>query len=120
MGCVFFFQQKYMTPPSTATTPEQQTQQKMMRIMMVVMMPVFLYSAPSGLTLYILTSSTIGIFESRYIRAHVKNMDLKPKKKSPKRKADAQGRAFQRAVAAAKEKQQRRQQGSNKRFKKRR
>ena len=36
----------------------------MMKIMMVVLFPVMLYSAPSGLTLYICTSSFIGIIES--------------------------------------------------------
>ena len=33
--------------------------------MMVVLFPVMLYQAPSGLTLYILTSSAIGIMEGR-------------------------------------------------------
>ena len=110
MGGIFFIQQKYMSPQSSATmTPEQQSQQKIMRIMMVVLFPVMLYSAPSGLTLYILTSSTVGILESRHIRKHVDQMDLNPKaaadvpgkQRKPK---DKQGRAWADAMEARKKK----------------
>ena len=89
-------------------TKEQLQQQKIMKIMMVVMFPIMLYSAPSGLTLYIFTSSLIGIIESRYIRRHVTEMDLsppKPKLKKPKKKPrDAQARAFSDAIDRAKAK----------------
>jgi YidC/Oxa1 family membrane protein insertase len=82
LGVVFFLQQKYLQPPpSPSMTPEQQTQQKMMKVMMVVMFPVMMYNAPSGLTIYFITNSTLGILESRYIRSHVNAMDLEPKKK---------------------------------------
>ncbi|NBQ16530.1 MAG: hypothetical protein EBU31_18425, partial [Proteobacteria bacterium] len=58
MGVVFFIQQKYQAPPPTANmTPEQLQQQKMMKWMMVFLFPIMLYSAPSGLTLYIATST---------------------------------------------------------------
>jgi len=124
MGVIFFIQQKYMTPPTSATmTPEQQQQQKIMKVMMVVMFPVMLYSAPSGLTLYILTSSCIGILESKYVRAHIKEMDLNPKgkkktrgKKKPK---DAQGWAYTRAAEAAEKKRKQKQLGPQKTYKKR-
>jgi YidC/Oxa1 family membrane protein insertase len=110
MGVIFFIQQKYMSPQSgSAMTPEQQSQQKIMRIMMVVLFPVMLYSAPSGLTLYILTSSAVGILESRHIRKHVDQMDLDPKvaptatskRRKPK---DKQGRAWADAMEARKKK----------------
>jgi YidC/Oxa1 family membrane protein insertase len=116
MGVIFYIQQKYMSPPpSAAMSKEQEQQQKIMKIMMVVLFPVMLYSAPSGLTLYILTSSCIGILESRYVRRHISEMDLKPpaKKKpkptpgtGPKRKKpkDAQGRAYADALERAKAK----------------
>ncbi len=109
MGVVFYIQQKYMSPPPSASmTKEQLQQQKIMKIMMVVLFPLMLYSAPSGLTLYIFTSTLIGIIESRYVRKHLKEMDLAPKKKpkaKPKRKPkDAQGRAFADAIARAKAK----------------
>ena len=109
MGVVFHIQQKYMSPPpSPSMTKEQLQQQKMMKIMMVVLFPLMLYSAPSGLTLYIFTSTLIGIIESRYVRKHIKEMDLTPKKKpdakSKGKPKDAQGRAFADAVARAKAK----------------
>ncbi len=115
MGVIFFIQQKYMTP-STSMSPEQETQQKIMRVMMVVLFPVMLYSAPSGLTLYILTSSSIGILESRHIRKEVEAMDLDvtPTKKRagmPEREGrsskDPQARAYAKMM-------QRRQQQKNK------
>lgn len=81
LGVVFFIQQKYLTPPTSATmTPEQQAQQKIIKVMMVIMFPVFVFNAPSGLTLYFVTNSTLGILESRWIRAHINQLDLEPKK----------------------------------------
>lgn len=71
LGVLFFFQQKYMTPPTATLSPEQESQQKIMRVMMIGLFPLMLYSAPSGLTLYILTSSSVGILESRHIRRQV-------------------------------------------------
>jgi YidC/Oxa1 family membrane protein insertase len=72
LGVVFFIQQKYLTPPTTSTlTPEQEMQQTMMKWMMVIMFPVFMYNAPSALSLYFLTNSTLAIIESKWIRAHM-------------------------------------------------
>ncbi|TVQ33110.1 MAG: membrane protein insertase YidC [Phycisphaeraceae bacterium] len=88
LGLVFYIQQKYLTPPpTTALSPEQAQQQKIMKFMMVVMFPVIMYNAPSGLALYFITNSALGIAESRYIRAHVDKMDLEPPK--PKKPAPA-------------------------------
>ncbi len=79
LGVVFYIQQKYMTPPSTSTlTPEQEMQQKMMKVMMVVMFPVMMYNAPSGLAVYFITNSCLGILESRWIRAHMDELDKNP------------------------------------------
>ncbi len=127
MGLIFFFQQKYMTPP-TSMSPEQEMQQKIMRIMMVVLFPLMLYSAPSGLTLYILTSSAIGILESRHIRKQVDAMDLDaPSKKQRvvqgaarsaggKAGKDPQARAYTKMMER---RQQQKNRGPEKRFKKR-
>ena len=122
MGVIFFFQQKYMTP-KTSMSPEQETQQKIMRVMMVVLFPVMLYSAPSGLTLYILTSSSIGIMESRHIRKQVDAMDLDTlvKRPDPTRSAgrgakDPQSRAYAKMMDRRKQKQGR---GPARNFKKR-
>jgi YidC/Oxa1 family membrane protein insertase len=81
LGVVFYVQQKYLTPPSTTPlTPEQEQQQKMMKWMMVFLFPLMMYNAPSGLALYFIVNSTLGILESRYIRAHINKYDLlKPK-----------------------------------------
>jgi len=76
MGVIFYLQQKYLTPPNPNMTPEMEQQQKIMRIVFPLLFPIMLYTAPSGLTLYIITSSTIGILESRYIRAHIDALDL--------------------------------------------
>ena len=128
MGVVFFIQQKYMSPPpSPSMTKEQLQQQKIMKVMMVVMFPVMLYSAPSGLTLYIFTSSLIGIIESKYIRRHITEKDLEAKAKpksdpmdrfrSKKSKPkDPQSRAFAAAVTRAKQKRK----GPARTFKKKR
>jgi len=109
MGAVFFVQQKYMTPPTAATlSKEQQQQQKIMRVMMIVLFPIMLYNAPSGLTLYIMTSSILGIIESKMIRKHAERLEaeaeLRPREQSDgppwgakdkKRKLrDPRGRAY--------------------------
>jgi YidC/Oxa1 family membrane protein insertase len=126
MGIIFFIQQKYMSPPPSPTmTKEQLQQQKIMKVLMVGMFPLMLYSAPSGLTLYILTSSCIGILESRYIRAHIKEMELNPKSKTEKQRRkvkpkDAQGRAYARALQRMQEKREKQRRGPEKKYKKRR
>ena len=73
LGVVFFIQQK-LQPKPPAMTPEQEQQQKIMQ-WMTLLFPLFLYSGPSGLNLYILTSTTIGIIESKRIRQHIKERE---------------------------------------------
>lgn len=73
LAVVFYLQQEF-TPKPPATTPEQQTQQKMMK-WMSLLFPIFLYNGPSGLNLYILTSTAIGIIESKRIRDHIKQQE---------------------------------------------
>ncbi|MFT3683927.1 MAG: membrane protein insertase YidC [Phycisphaerales bacterium] len=69
LGLVFFIQQKYLTPPPTAQlSPEMEMQQKIMKVVIVFMFPIMMYNAPSGLALYFITNSTLGIIESRHIR----------------------------------------------------
>ena len=74
LGVVFYLQMKFQPQPATMT-PEQEQQQKIMKVMMPLLFPLFLYASPSGLCLYILTSTTIGIFENKRIRAHVKEQE---------------------------------------------
>lgn len=72
MGFSMWLQQK-ITPTAADADPDQAKQQKIMFVMMSVMMTLVLYNAPSGLNLYILTSSFIGYFESRHIRKQLEN-----------------------------------------------
>jgi YidC/Oxa1 family membrane protein insertase len=84
MGFVFWLQQKYMPQPQMANmTPEQELNQKIMKWMMVFMFPLMLYTSPSGLTLYIATSTLVGIWESKRIRRQMEGMDFtaKPSRK---------------------------------------
>lgn len=75
MGIVFFLQQKYLMPPPTTTmTPEQEQQLKIQKVMMVVLFPLMMYNAPSGLSLYFFTNSTLAIIESRHIRKKAEKM----------------------------------------------
>jgi YidC/Oxa1 family membrane protein insertase len=57
-------QTKLFSPP--ATTPEAETQQKMMKYMMIFIGYMF-YTVPSGLCLYIISSSLWGIAEKKLL-----------------------------------------------------
>jgi membrane protein insertase Oxa1/YidC/SpoIIIJ len=83
----------------------------MMKWMTVILFPVMLYTAPSGLTLYIMTSTCIGIIEGKRIRGQIEKMDFTPRKREPG-KQDRLGKLYEAAMKRAQEK---RQQG--KRFK---
>jgi YidC/Oxa1 family membrane protein insertase len=127
MGFIFFVQQKYMSPPpSPNMTDEQKQQQKIMKIMMVVLFPVMLFQAPSGLTLYILTSSSIGIIEGRRIRKLVDKMDFsakpipeKAKKAGSGKTKDRMAKMYAEKLAEAKAKRDRKAKGPPKNYKKR-
>jgi YidC/Oxa1 family membrane protein insertase len=106
MGVVFFIQQKYMTPPTPNMTPEQEQQQKIMKWMMVLMFPAMLYIAPSGLTLYILTSTCVGIIESKRVKAHIEKYGLAEPPKNQKKQG---GGLYARMLEAQKQKEQARQ-----------
>ena len=110
MGGVFWLQQKYMAPPTAMKlSPEQEQQQKIMKVMTVVMFPLMLYAAPSGLTLYIMTSTLVGVFESMQIRKFIAREDAKPKPApgaAPKRKKDALARLYESAMERARQKEQ--------------
>ena len=104
MGVVFWVQQKYMAPPpSPNMTPEQEQQQKMMKWMMVILFPIMLYAAPSGLTLYIATSTLVGIYESKRVRAEVERMDFTVTK--PRGKGGWMQRAYEGAMKRAQDAQ---------------
>jgi len=72
MAVVFYVQQKFTTPPPAN---EQAAQQQKIMKFMVLLFPIFLYSAPSGLTLYILASTTGGIIDGYLVRKHVREQE---------------------------------------------
>lgn len=78
MGVVFYLQMKFQ-PKAATMTPEQEQQQKMMQFMMPFIFPLMLYSGPSGLNLYIMTSTGIGILESKIVRDHIKQREEEEK-----------------------------------------
>ncbi len=76
MTVAMFFQSKVMSSMSqAAATPEQARQQKLMQYIMVPMMLLFFYSAPSGLTLYIMASTFAGLAEQKVIRKHIQERE---------------------------------------------
>jgi YidC/Oxa1 family membrane protein insertase len=81
MGIAFYLQQKFISAPSTSTDPKVAQQQKMMMIMFPVLFPLMLYRSPSGLNLYIMTSTFFGVIEQYVIRKHIRE----------KEKAESQG-----------------------------
>ncbi len=77
MGIAFYLQQKLMPSQQAATTPEAAQQQKIMMLMMPVLFPVMLYTSPSGLNLYIMTSVFGGVIEQYIIRKHIREKEQK-------------------------------------------
>ncbi len=76
MGVAFYFQQKLMpTQANAATNPQMAQQQKMMQIMMPLLFPLMLYTAPSGVNLYIMASTFAGVIEQHVIRKHIKEKE---------------------------------------------
>jgi YidC/Oxa1 family membrane protein insertase len=72
MGVAFYVQQKF-TPQQTAaaSNPQMESTQKMMMWMMPILFPIMLYSAPSGLNLYIMASTFAGVIEQYVIKKHI-------------------------------------------------
>ena len=76
MGVAFYLQQQLMpTQGNASTNPQMAQQQKMMKIMMPLLFPVMLYNAPSGVSLYIMSSTFAGVFEQHIIRKHIREKE---------------------------------------------
>ena len=76
MGLAFYLQQKLMPHQAGASAnPQVAQQQKMMMIMMPLMFPLMLYKAPSGVNLYIMSSTFAGVFEQYVIRKHIREKE---------------------------------------------
>jgi len=74
---VAMFLQAKLNPQMSgqAASPDQAKQQKLMSYMMPAMMLLFFYNAPSGLTLYIMTSTFAGVAEQYVIRKHIRDKE---------------------------------------------
>jgi len=77
MGVAFYLQQKLtpMQQASAATNPQLAQQQKIMNVMMPLMFPVMLYNAPSGVNLYIMSSTFAGVIEQYVIKKHIREKE---------------------------------------------
>ena len=76
MGVAFYLQQKLMPSQAAGSAnPQVAQQQKMMMIMMPLLFPLMLYTAPSGVNLYIMSSTFAGVFEQYVIRKHIREKD---------------------------------------------
>lgn len=75
MAGAMFMNQKLMTPPSSGSQAD--TQRQVMKFMPLFLI-LILYQMPSGLTLYITTSTTVGMIEHWLIRRRLADADLKP------------------------------------------
>ncbi|MHC4697926.1 MAG: YidC/Oxa1 family insertase periplasmic-domain containing protein [Planctomycetota bacterium] len=78
---VFMYTQQKLQPkpaPNPNMTDQQRQQQEMMQKMMPmmsIMMLLIFYKMPSGLNLYIMSSSLFGTIEQKRIRAHIKEQE---------------------------------------------
>ena len=76
MGLAFYLQQKLMPKQEAASAnPQVAQQQKMMMIMLPLLFPLMLYTAPSGLNLYIMASTFAGVIEQYVIRKHIREKE---------------------------------------------
>jgi YidC/Oxa1 family membrane protein insertase len=73
MGLAFYLQQKLTPtqPAAASANPQMAQQQKMMMVMMPVLFPLMLYNLPSGVNLYIMTSTFAGVIEQHVIKKHI-------------------------------------------------
>jgi YidC/Oxa1 family membrane protein insertase len=76
LAIFMYLQQKYQPKPkpNPNMTDQQRQQQEMMQMMMPmmsIMMLLIFYKAPSGLSLYVMSSSIFGILEQKRIRKHL-------------------------------------------------
>jgi YidC/Oxa1 family membrane protein insertase len=80
LSIAMYTQQKLQPKPkpnpsmSDQQRQQQEMMQKMMPLMSIMMLLIF-YKAPSGLTLYIMTSSFFGTIEQWWIRKHIKEQE---------------------------------------------
>ncbi len=76
MGVAFYLQQKLTpTQPAASSNPQMAQQQKIMMIMMPLLFPLMFYNLPSGVNLYIMTSTFVGVIEQHLIKKHIRKKE---------------------------------------------
>jgi YidC/Oxa1 family membrane protein insertase len=75
---VFYFQMKVTTASQPKPADEQQAQMQKMSQYMIFLFPLFLYSAPSGLNLYIFASTLGGLVDTWLVRKTLKKRGILP------------------------------------------
>lgn len=75
LGAAMVAQQKLMPSSAPPTNPQAAQQQKMMMWMMPVILLIALYRAPSGLNLYIMSSTVAGVIEQYVIKKHIQEKE---------------------------------------------
>lgn len=78
LGVVFFFQMKVSMASQPKPADEQQAQMQKMSMYMIYLFPLFLYSAPSGLNLYIFASTIGGLVDTWLVRKTLKKRGILP------------------------------------------
>ncbi len=80
LGLTMFLQQKMTskTPKDTKDLSESQKQQKMMGYMMSIVFTVMFYGFPSGLNIYFISSTLLGILQQWFITKKIKLEPTKP------------------------------------------
>lgn len=116
MGVAFFINMKFTSPPPPPNESDEQRQmrkqQQIMMRFMPFLMPLFLYAAPSGLTLYICASTFAGMLDSYMVRKHIKELEekgelFKPKAAKERKSGGFMDRVMKMAEAKQREMQQR-------------
>ena len=74
LGAIMYVQQKFasQTPKDPALMTDSQKQQKMMGNIMVIVFSVMFYHFPSGLNIYWLSSTALGIFQQWFSKRNLK------------------------------------------------
>jgi YidC/Oxa1 family membrane protein insertase len=100
VGVMMFAQQKLMPKPkrpvkqsSSAQAEQMEQMQKIMPYMSLIMIPVF-YKLASGLNIYMMATSIIGMLEQWQIRKHISKEELKAPVHKPKPDKPRRGMAF--------------------------
>jgi YidC/Oxa1 family membrane protein insertase len=80
LGLVFYVQMKVTmaTQPQAASMDPQQAQMQKMSQYMILIFPLFLYSAPSGLNVYIFASTMGGLLDTYIVRRALRAKGILP------------------------------------------